>query len=55
MYGTTTALAQISSTGVDIGLVVAAVVGLVFTGWVGLTAVGFLKRKLGHYVTGRKF
>jgi len=55
MYSTTTALAQIASTGTDIGLVVAAVVALAFAGWVGLVGVGFLKRKLGHYVTGRKF
>lgn len=55
MYSTTTALAQIASTGTDIGVVVAAVVALVFAGWVGLIAVGFLKRKLSGYVTGRKF
>lgn len=55
MYATTTALAQISSTGVDIGLVVAAVVALVLGGWAALTGVGFLVRKISHYVSGRKF
>lgn len=55
MYSTSTALSQIASSGVDIGLVVAATVGLVMTGWAALTGVGFLKRKISHYVSGRKF
>jgi len=55
MFSTSTALTTIASVGVDIGIVVGAVVALVFAGWVGLVGVGFLKRKLGHYVTGRKF
>lgn len=55
MYATTTALAQIASTGADIGLLVAAVVALVFVGWASLTGVGFLRRKISHYIAGRKF
>jgi len=55
MYSTSTALTQITSTGTDVGLVIAAVVGLVFTGWAALTGLGFLKRKVSHYVAGRKF
>jgi hypothetical protein len=55
MYATTTALAQITSTGTDVGVLIAAVVALVFAGWAALTGVGFLKRKISHYVAGRKF
>jgi hypothetical protein len=55
MYATTTALTQISSSASDVGLLVAAVVALVFTGWAALTGLGFLKRKVSHYVAGRKF
>jgi len=55
MYSTSTAITQITSTGTDIGLVIAAVVGLVFTGWAALTGLGFLKRKITSYVSGRKF
>lgn len=55
MYATSTALAQIQSTATDIGLLIAAVVALVFTGWAALTGLGFLKRKVSHYIAGRKF
>jgi len=55
MYATTTALAQITSTGTDLGLLIGAVVVLVLGGWAALTGVGFLRRKLAHYIAGRKF
>jgi len=55
MYATSTALAQIASTGSDIALVLTAVVAAVMGGWAALTGVGFLKRKVAHYVAGRKF
>jgi len=55
MYSTSTALAQITSTGSDIGVLVGATVVLVLGGWAALTGVGFLKRKIGHYIAGRKF
>jgi len=55
MYATTTALTQIASSASDIGLVIAAVVASVMVGWAALTGVGFLKRKVSHYVAGRKF
>jgi len=55
MYATSTAIAQIASTGADIGLVVGATVASIMVGWAALTGVGFLKRKVSHYIAGRKF
>jgi len=55
MYATSTALAQITSTGTDLGILIGATVVLVLGGWAALTGVGFLRRKLSHYVSGRKF
>jgi len=55
MYATSTAIAQIASTGTDIALVIGAVVASVMVGWAALTGVGFLRRKVAHYVAGRKF
>jgi len=55
MYATTTALAQISTTLSDTGLMLVAVIAAVLAAWVGLVGLGFLKRKISHYVAGRKF
>jgi len=55
MFSTSTALAQVASTGADISLVLTAVVASVLGGWAALTGVGFLVRKARHYVAGRKF
>jgi len=55
MYATSTAIAAVTSAGADIGLLVAAVVTTVLAGWAALTGVGFFKRKVSHYVSGRKF
>lgn len=55
MYATTTAITAITSAGTDIGLLVAAVVTTILAGWAALTGVGFFKRKVSHYVSGRKF
>jgi len=55
MYATSTALSVISSSATDVGLLVAAVVLSILTGWAALTGVGFFKRKVSHYVAGRKF
>jgi len=54
MYGTTTALAQISTTLADTGLLVAAVIGSIAVGVVALMGLGFLFRHLKK-VIGRKF
>jgi hypothetical protein len=55
MYSTSTALSVIASSATDIGVLVAAVVLSILTGWAALTGVGFFKRKVSHYVAGRKF
>lgn len=55
MYATSTALSAITSSAADIGLLVAAVVTSILVGWAALTGVGFFKRKVAHYVAGRKF
>jgi len=55
MYGTSTALTQLQSTGTDIGTLIAASVVLTLGGWAALTGVGFARRKIAHYVSGRKF
>jgi len=55
MYATSTALASVQAAGADIGLLIAAVVTIVLAGWAALTGLGFFKRKVSHYVSGRKF
>jgi len=55
MISTSTVLAQITSVGSDLGILLVAGIALVFAGWVALTGLGFLKRKFGKYVSGKKF
>jgi len=55
MYATSTALAQVSTTSTDIGLFIVLAVGIIFAAWASLTGIGFFKRKVSHYVAGRKF
>jgi len=55
MYATSTALAQVTSTLADVGIFLVAVIAAVLAAWAGLTGLGFLKRKVSHYVAGRKF
>jgi len=55
MISTSTVLAQITSLGSDLGLLLTAGVTLILAGWVALTGLGFLKRKFGKYVSGKKF
>jgi len=55
MYGTSTALATVSSTASDVGLFIVLAVGIILAAWASLTGLGFFKRKVSHYVAGRKF
>jgi len=55
MISTSTVLGQITSIGSDLGILMVAVIVLTFAGWVALTGLGFLKRKFGKYVSGKKF
>jgi len=55
MYGTSTGLAQVNATITDIGLFLVLVVGAIMGAWASLTGLGYFKRKVQHYIAGRKF
>jgi len=55
MYATSSVLSTITSIGVDLGLLIAATVTVVITGWVALSGLGFAKRRFGKYISGKKF
>jgi len=55
MYSTSTALALQASTFTDIGVLLAASVAAVVTAWAALVGLGFAKRHVQKYITGRKF
>jgi len=55
MYSTTTALALQTSTFTDMGILLAASIATIIGAWVALTGLGFAKRHVTKYVTGRKF
>jgi len=52
MYTVTAAILQVVSVGEMLALLMAAVIGLVFSGWSALIGLGFLKRKIIHHVIG---
>jgi len=51
----TTTIAAVTSAVSDIGLIVAAVVGLVLVIWAALVGLGFGKRKVQKHITGEKW
>jgi len=55
MYTIASSTAQIATTGVEIGLAIAATVTLVLGGWAALVGLGFFTRKVTNKVTGKKF
>jgi len=54
MYGTSTALAQITQSLTDTGLLIAAVIGSIAVGMVALMGIGYLFRHI-RKLLGRKF
>jgi len=54
MYGTTTALTQISTSLTDTGTLVAAVIASIAVGLIALMGLGFLFRHI-RKILGRKF
>lgn len=50
MYGTTTAMAQMTSLGADVGVLIGLVVGIVMGGFVALLGVGFFISKIQNYL-----
>jgi len=55
MFPIASSTALITSTGIDIGIGIAAVLTLVLGAWAALTALGYFTRKVSHKVTGKKF
>lgn len=55
MYDIASSTAQIAATGADVGIAIAAVVGLVLGGWAALIGLGFFTKKVTKKVTGSKF
>jgi len=55
MISTSTVLTNITTIGSDLGLLIVATVGVVLTGWIALSGLGFAKRKFGKYISGKKF
>jgi len=55
MYSIASSTADVTTLLSNSGIVIAAVVGSVLIGWVALVGVGFAKRHIQKYLTGRKF